>query len=446
MKKQIISIIISMFITLILLLCLKGLEKNYLMIENRNNKLNATQEVNEISIHIQNILNLNMKYTDFFDLLIKNNPNISTELIEGYSNNILKSNDIIDNIAIAPNAIVKYVYPLEGNESAVGHDLLNDPKRKEYIEKCIELRESVAQGPVESKQGGLKIFTRRAIFVNDNGEEKFWGVSSIAIDFEKLLEKINFSSEKGGYLYSLKINNASSNGDFLWGHDEIFDKDSIVEEIEIFGETWEVAIYPKNGWNNKSPYTDINYLIYFILIIIFFLTYFCINHYQTIREAAKLDPLTEVYNKRYFEKYVTKRIKESNKYHGLILIDLNKFKNINDTMGHPIGDKVLKEATNRIRACIGNNDKLGRIGGDEFFIFVYNVKNKEKLFDIMNSIKNNMKIPMNFGEHKVELTCSLGVAIYNEDGKTYSELYNVADKRMYDNKITRECITKLHKK
>ena len=60
------------------------------------------------------------------------------------------------------------------------------------------------------------------------------------------------------------------------------------------------------------------------------------------------------------------------------------------------------------------------------------------LFDKMNSIENKMKTPMEFGEHKVEVSCSLGLAIYNEDGKTYSELYKVADENMYENKVSRD--------
>ena len=138
----------------------------------------------------------------------------------------------------------------------------------------IETRDSVAQGPVESKQGGLKIFNRRVIFINDNGEEKFWGVSSIAIDFEKLLEKFELFPEKGEYLYSIKVYKANSNEDFVWGHDEIFDEDSIVKNINLPSETWEIAIYHKDGWNsNKSIYININYIVYLILIVTFFLTY-----------------------------------------------------------------------------------------------------------------------------------------------------------------------------
>lgn len=437
MKKRIISIVLSIGIISIILSFLKSLEKDYLVIEEKNNRLIASSEISQISSNIQTVLNLSMQYAEFFDLLIKNNSNIKLELIDSYSNYILKNNDIIDNISIAPDAIVKYIYPLEGNESAIGHDLLNDPERKEYIEMSIESKDSVAQGPVIAKQGGLKIFNRRAIFTYDDGEEKFWGVTSIAIDFEKLLKKIELVPRKGEYLYSLKVHKANSNEDFIWGYDEIFEKDSIVKKIFLPNETWEIAIYPENGWNNvERVYKYINYFIGVILIIIFFSTYYYINHYQHIKEAIKLDPLTGVYNKKYFEKYVKRKIRKRNKYSGLILIDLDKFKHINDTFGHPIGDRVIKEFTNRIQSIISDNDKLGRIGGDEFFLFVYDTENKDKLIKIMDSINNRMKTPMEFGEKKIEVSCSLGLAICNEDGKTYSELYKIADKNMYEDKMS----------
>lgn len=435
MKKRIISIIFSISIISIVLLFLKSLEKESLIIEEKNNRLIATQEISQISSNIQTILNLSMQYAEFFDLLIKNNSNINSELIDSYANYILENNDIIDNISIAPDAVVKYIYPIEGNKEAIGHDLINDPERKEYIEMSIRTRDSVAQGPVKAKQGGLKIFNRRAIFTNDNGEEKFWGVTSITIDFEELLEKFQISPEKGEYLYSLKVHNANSSEDFIWGYDEIFEKDSIVKNIYLPNGTWEIAIYPKNGWANAEKiYKNINYLIYIILIVMFILIFYYINHYQQIKEAVKLDPLTGVYNKRYFERYVKRKIRRGNKCNGLILIDLDKFKHINDTYGHPIGDMVIKEVTNRILSVISDNDKLGRIGGDEFFLFVYDVQNKEHLVNIMKSINNKMKNPMEFGEKKINVTCSLGLAICNKDGKTYNELYKVADENMYKDK------------
>lgn len=421
---------------LIGILCFKGVEKNSLIIEEKNNRLIATQEISQISTNIQTILNSNMQYVEFFDLLIQNNPHILKESIENYADNILEGNTIVNNISVAPNAIVEYIFPIEGNESAIGHDLLKDPERKEYIQRSIETRKAVSQGPVEAKQGGLKVFNRKSIFTNDNGVEKFWGVVAIAIDFDKLLEKLELVPEKGEYLYSLNVNRTNSNENFVWGHDEIFNKDAITKNINFSGETWTIAIYPKKGWNNiEVTYQNIKYFLYIISIGIFILVYSCIYHYQQIKEAAKRDPLTGLYNKKYFENYVKKRIKRNNKYHALLLIDLNKFKKINDTLGHPIGDKVLIEASNRLKAMISGHDKLGRIGGDEFILFVSDVKDQELLFDLMDSIKNKMKVLMEFEEHKIELTCSIGLAISNQDGTTYRDLYKIADQHMYEDKI-----------
>ena len=324
MKKHIISLSISMAIILIGILCFKEVEQNSLLIEEKNNRLVATQEISQISTNIQTILNSNMQYVEFFDLLIQNNANISKESIENFADNILKNNNIVDNISIAPNAIVKYIYPIKGNESAIGHDLLRDPDRKEYIKRSIETKEAISQGPVVAKQGGLKIFNRKSIFINEKGVEKFWGVVAISIDFDKLLEQLELLPEKGDYLYSLKVNRTNNNEDFVWGHDEIFNKDAITKNMKLSGETWTIAIYPKNGWSNiEVTYQNIKSFLYLILIGVFFLVYSYIYHYLQIKDAAKQDPLTGLYNKKYFENYVEKRIKKSNKQHALLLIDLN---------------------------------------------------------------------------------------------------------------------------
>ena len=431
MKRKIFSIIISIIITLCLSVTLIHLKKGQLIIEEKNSKLVATQEINKLSNNMQTILNVSMQYVDFFDVIIKNNPNISFNLIKNYSNSILKYNDIIDNISIAPDGVVEYIYPQENNENAIGHNLLTDPERSKYIEICIESKEAVAQGPVESVQGGLKIFNRKAIFIDDNGEEKFWGVCVVTVDFDKLLDMFEILPEKGDYLYALRVYETDGKKDFIWGYDKIFDENSIIKSIYLPNQIWEVAIYPKSGWHNNIT---LNIHVYLMLILVFFIIYFYINHYQQIKEAAKLDPLTGILNKKYFERYVKRKIKKNNKYYGLILIDLNKFKNINDTLGHPIGDRVLKETVNRIKLIISDNDKLGRIGGDEFFLFINDIKDEKELDTVINSIENKMKTPMEFGDVKVEVSCSLGGAIYNKDSISYSELYKIADERMYEKK------------
>lgn len=238
------------------------------------------------------------------------------------------------------------------------------------------------------------------------------------------------SPEKDNYLYALRVYKSNGKDDFTWGHDEIFNKKAIVKNIYLPNKNWEIAIYPKSGWHNNIK---INFYIYLMLISVFFIMYFYINHYQQIKEGAKVDPLTGILNKKYFERYVKRRIKKSNKYHGLILIDL-KFKNINDALGHPIGDRVLKETVNRIKLIISDNDKLGRIGGDEFFLFINDIKDEKVVDKIINSIENKMKTPMEFGDVKVDVSCSLGAAIYNKDSTSYNQLYKIADKRMYEKK------------
>lgn len=436
MRKRIVSIFISISIMIILMIFLKIIKNNIFLVEENNNRLKANQEISQISKNMQTMLNLSMQYSEFLELIIENNPNITEEALESYASYIIKNNSIIDNISIAPHCIIKYIYPLEGNEDVIGHDLLNDPDRKDAVEEAIETNSSVVQGPVKARQGVVKIFNRKAVFINENEERKLWGIVSVAINFDQLIDIFNLNNQTSNYLYAIRVHNPNSSEDFLWGNKEIFDKDSIIKYINLPHEKWQIAIYPKGGWaNDKSTYRNINYLIDLILIIVLFLSYFSINHYQEIREAARLDPLTGAYNKRYFERYVKGKIIGSNKKHGLILIDIDKFKSINDTLGHIAGDNVLKEVTNRMKTIIGDKDKIGRIGGDEFVIFVNDIKNKDDLFNMMDSIKNKIKLPMEFGKNKLEVTCSLGLAIYKEDGKSYIDLYEVADKKMYENKV-----------
>lgn len=92
--------------------------------EIRQNKLLAVQEITVYGDRIQNILNMSFQYADFFEVLIARDQNLAEEIIEEYANIIMDQNKMIKNIGLAPEAIVTNIYPLEGNEEALGHNLL----------------------------------------------------------------------------------------------------------------------------------------------------------------------------------------------------------------------------------------------------------------------------------------------------------------------------------
>ncbi|WP_234122963.1 diguanylate cyclase domain-containing protein [Clostridium hydrogenum] len=443
MKKRIISIAAAIIVSSILLYIFFVIQKEQFIASNNSNRLLALEKLTSVNEEIQTEVNESLQYANFFDVIISKNPDITKQIINDYAKLILKQNPNIDNVQLAPNGVVSMIYPLKGNETAIGHNLLTDPNRRKYSEEAIKKRIAVTQGPVKAIQGGYLVFNRKAIFITENGKERFWGFSTVAINFTKLMKKYNDKLKKQNYLFALKSNSEDKKQASFWGDYSIFKKDSIVKTIELPDNEWQMAIYPKDGWNEKNKSsTSLRYFFYIVTLLTFFLIYWSSNFYQEKIEEAKIEVLTGTLNKRAFKAFVHKKLLKKNQMHGIILIDLNNFKEINDKLGHPIGDAVLIKVSKRINEVLQKKDKLSRFGGDEYLIFLGNIKNVDDVKKILDNIVKHVALPMVIGDIQLKIGISAGYSIYSKDGETFNELYEVSDKRMYENKKNNKSFNK----
>jgi len=149
---------------------------------------------------------------------------------------------------------------------------------------------------------------------------------------------------------------------------------------------------------------------------------------------ATRDSLTDLYNKEAFInglEYFINLAKRNNKSMALMFIDLDRFKEINDTLGHDHGDKILKEVANRLKNCVRQSDIVARFGGDEFVIQLNDVKNKNYVIIIAQRVLNSIKKPIQIGNHIHHLTTSIGISIAPTDTSNVEELLKNADTAMY---------------
>lgn len=161
-----------------------------------------------------------------------------------------------------------------------------------------------------------------------------------------------------------------------------------------------------------------------------------IQREKDLELRATRDYLTKVHNRNSFEYHVNKALEQSAKEanHALVFIDLDDFKFVNDNYGHQFGDFVLEKFAQRINNCIRSSDFLGRVGGDEFVVYLKNVRTKEMAMERAATILDRLKKPIGNGVHSHKLGASLGIALVPEDGITYDELYANADKAVYQSK------------
>lgn len=153
-----------------------------------------------------------------------------------------------------------------------------------------------------------------------------------------------------------------------------------------------------------------------------------------IWNQANFDFLTELPNRQMFydrlEQSIHKAQRNNTKL-ALMFLDLDRFKQINDTLGHAMGDTLLKQAARRLNFCVRQSDTVARLGGDEFTVLLNDVSMPRNAERVARSILKKMTEPFILGTETVFISTSIGITLYPEDGTTSEALLNNADQAMY---------------
>jgi len=165
--------------------------------------------------------------------------------------------------------------------------------------------------------------------------------------------------------------------------------------------------------------------------------------YYDLVHRSEFDLLTDVQNRFSLEKFMNAQFeaaRHSALIFGLLYIDLDKFKLVNDQYGHHIGDLYLQEAAQRMKHQLRPGDMLARLGGDEFAALASRVHSREEVVEIAHRLERCFIEPFLLEGNVLRGTASFGIAMYPEDGRTVDSLLNAADASMYTDKRTREPI------
>ncbi|WP_420473974.1 putative bifunctional diguanylate cyclase/phosphodiesterase [Noviherbaspirillum sp. ST9] len=157
---------------------------------------------------------------------------------------------------------------------------------------------------------------------------------------------------------------------------------------------------------------------------------------ETLRRA-NFDSLTSLPNRNLFRDRLDKEVqsaKRSGKPVALLFIDLDRFKEVNDLLGHDAGDKLLRECANRIRSCVRAADTVARLGGDEFTVILIDLESRAHVEDIAQKILDALARPFELGQERVHVSGSIGITVYPDDGEDPEHLVRNADQAMYVSK------------
>ncbi|WP_430009264.1 GGDEF/EAL domain-containing response regulator [Methylophaga lonarensis] len=155
---------------------------------------------------------------------------------------------------------------------------------------------------------------------------------------------------------------------------------------------------------------------------------------ERIHKLTYHDPLTELPNRRAFLERLEQNIANAKRHQKLLAVlflDLDNFKDINDTLGHDVGDAVIKETSFRLKSCIREDDLVARLGGDEFVICLTELNHSADASVVAQKILDLMASPFGFDDERFILTFSIGISIFPSNGESVLELLKQADQAMY---------------
>jgi diguanylate cyclase (GGDEF)-like protein/PAS domain S-box-containing protein len=155
---------------------------------------------------------------------------------------------------------------------------------------------------------------------------------------------------------------------------------------------------------------------------------------ERITHLAQHDALTDLPNRPLFSDRLEQAValaQRDGTSMALMFLDLDGFKPVNDTFGHTVGDLLLQEAAHRMRECVRASDTVGRTGGDEFVVLLHRIEDETDALTVAEKIRQALCRPFELAGQRLEISCSIGIAIYPEHGTDEKELSQAADSAMY---------------
>ncbi len=156
-----------------------------------------------------------------------------------------------------------------------------------------------------------------------------------------------------------------------------------------------------------------------------------------LSRLAHYDPLTDIPNRILFRDRLEHAIQLADRDKSgftLLFVDLNGFKQINDSFGHDVGDAVIRMCAERLTRCMRRSDTVGRMGGDEFTLLLESMSNSTDVAHLAEKIIDELSAPMHVTGYEVVVGCSIGIAVYPEAGRSAGDLLKSADMAMYQAK------------
>lgn len=371
----------------------------------------------------------------------------------------------IESLQLAPNGIVRRVFPAEAARDSLGRNLFEDPATRRLATEAEQAKRPGLVWPSPLPSRGPTILGYLPVFLPQPGGERFWGFVLISIAVRDLLRASQLDElGERGYLYQLStISPTSTRRIVLARSTELDLAEPADAEVRVPNAAWTLSIAPKGGWHPRSLLGTEIVLVLVATVLVALSTYHLLKEPETLRREVEVrrrrlsevhrdlqaevmqrrqaeerllhtaahDALTDLPNRHSFTSQVQAALDfirtQPSVRIAVLFVDLDRFKYVNDGMGHAMGDRLLVEVARRLRESLRPGDALARVGGDEFAVLLCDVLDEETVKSVAERPLREIQRPFDLGAEQVLVTASVGTAVSSSAYQRAEELLRDAE-------------------
>lgn len=216
-------------------------------------KASVLGELSALRARLEGVVNANLFLVHGLTAVIAAKPDMDQSEFAGIARHLVDERHALRNIAAAPDLVISLMYPLAGNEAAIGLDYRTHPEQRQAALRARDSGHSVLAGPLNLKQGGIGFIAREPVFLapaHPGGERHFWGLVSAVIDAETLYHKAGLRDPGIGLDLALRGNEGG--GAVFFGDASVFARQPVALDVTLPGDTWHIAALPTAGWGHPG--------------------------------------------------------------------------------------------------------------------------------------------------------------------------------------------------
>jgi diguanylate cyclase (GGDEF)-like protein len=360
--------------------------------------------------------------------------------------NLYESASHVRNFGVAVGLTLSYVYPLQGNEQALGLYYPSVARQWPSVKQVIDSRQPLLVGPMPLVQGGVGMVYRVPVIVDD----RYWGLVSTVIDVPSLLRAAMTNVNLSDVDLALRGRDGRGlEGEVFQGSPLLFEQpDAVYTDVEVPGGKWVIALalkaapaeFPVHWASPRARVWLWRALTAVLALTLGLATTTILSQRSLLLRMAWRDMLTGLPNRQLIEDRIQlglARHRRNTSLFAVLFIDLDGFKRVNDKLGHKAGDAMLKEAADKLQLAVRATDLVGRWGGDEFVV-VLDGGDRVFVDTAVERIRRALELVVQIDGRPYQVGASIGVGRIPEDGRSVAAVVRAADMRMYRDKAQRK--------